>query len=86
MSLGARRLHSLNRAGRLRACPERSRMGQSPLPCHRGEHEKDAADAAEKQAHDPEPASLCKSGDRGDGNRDLEHGYAAREDFVLVKV
>jgi hypothetical protein len=52
----------------------------------RGEDEKGAASDAEKQAHDPELASFCERGDCGDGNRDLEHGHAAGEHFVLVKV
>jgi hypothetical protein len=72
--------------GRLRACPERSRMGQSPLPRNGGEDEERAAAKSEKQTHDPEVTFPCKRGDCRDSNRDLEHGYAAREYFVLVKV
>jgi hypothetical protein len=56
------------------------------LPCDRGEDEKGAADNPEKQTHDPELAFLRKRGDCRDGNRDLEHGHAAGEDFVFVKV
>src|SRR6266436_3632378 len=52
----------------------------------RREDEEDAAGCAEKQTHHPEWTSLCERGDRRDSNRDLEHGHAAREDFVLVKV
>ena len=60
--------------------------GQSPLPRDRGKNEKDAADSAKKQTHDPELASLCERRNRRDGDRDLEHGHAACEHFVLVKV
>jgi len=56
------------------------------LPGDRGEDEKGAADNPEKQTHDPELPFLRKRGDCCDGNRDLEHGHAARENFVLVKV
>src|SRR5205807_8643557 len=56
------------------------------LPCDRGEDEKGAADSAEEQAYNPRPAFSCECGDCSDGNRDLEHGHAAREDFVLMKV
>ena len=60
--------------------------GEPPLPCDRGEDEKDTASGPEKQAYDPKPGSFCKRGDCRDGNRDLEHGHPARENFVLVKV
>src|SRR5882724_5298252 len=62
------------------------RFGQSLLPCDPGEYEKCAPDCAEQQAHNPKPAFPCKGGNCRDGNRDLEHGHAAREHFVLVKV
>ena len=52
----------------------------------RREDEKGAAGCPEKQAYNPKPGSFCERGDRRDSNRDLEHGHAAREDFVLVKV
>jgi len=54
------------------------------LPGDRGEDEKGAADNPEKQTHDPELPLLRKRGDCCDGNRDLEHGYTARENFVFV--
>src|ERR1043165_2988226 len=56
------------------------------LPCDGGEHEKDAADSAEQQTYDPETAPFCKRRDRSDCNRDLKHGHAAREFFVLGKI
>jgi hypothetical protein len=59
---------------------------QASVTSDHGEDEKGAADSAEKQTYDPKPASLCQGGDCRDGNRDLEHGHAAREHFVLVKV
>ena len=72
--------------GRSRACPERSRMGQLSLPGHRGEDEKRAADEPEKQTHNPEVTFLSKRRDYCNSNRDLKHGHAAGEYFVLVKV
>src|SRR5439155_20470579 len=61
-----------------------SEVGQSRLLRDDGEDEKGAADCAEQQTYDPKPASLCERGDCRDGNCDLEHSHAAREDFVLV--
>src|SRR5437764_2482095 len=63
-----------------------SEVGQSRLLRDDGEDEKDAANYTKKQTYDPEPAFLCERGNRRDGNRDLEHGHAARKHFVLVKV
>ena len=48
--------------------------------------EKDATDKSKKQTHNPEFAFPGKRGNRRDGNRDLKHGYATREHFVLVKI
>ena len=48
--------------------------------------EKRATDNAKNQTHDPEFGFPCERGNRRDGNRDLKHGYATREHFVLVKV
>ena len=62
-----------------------SEVGQSCLLRDDGEDEKDAANYTKKQTYDPEPAFLCERGNRRDGNRDLEHGHAARKHFVLVK-
>jgi hypothetical protein len=61
-------------------------VGAAALPRDRGEDEKGAAGCPEKQAYDPKAGSFCKRGDCRDRNRDLEHGHAAREHFVLMKV
>jgi hypothetical protein len=60
MSLAFLRLHSPEPLGRLRACPEQNRMGQSPLPGDHGEDEKDATDNPENQTDDPKFAPSCK--------------------------
>jgi len=52
----------------------------------KSEREKNASGSAEEQAHDPKASFLRESRDRGDGDRDLKHGYASRENFVLVKI
>ena len=61
-------------------------MGQLSLPSHRGEDEERAADEAEKQTHNPEVTFLSKRRDYCNSNRDLKHGHAAGEYFMLVKV
>ena len=61
-------------------------FGELLLSRDRREDEEGAADCAEKQTNDPELAPSCKGGDCRDGDRDLEHGHAACEHFMLVKV
>lgn len=48
--------------------------------------QKHATDKSKKQTHNPEFAFPCESGNRRNGDRDLKHGYATREHFVLVKI
>ena len=57
-----------------------------PLTSKSRHDEKRATDKSKKQTHDPEFGLPCKRGNRRDGNRDLKHGYATREHFVLVKI
>src|SRR5882724_4503818 len=47
---------------------------------------KNAPHAAKNQANHPKPALMRQCRDRGDGNRDLEHGNAASVNLVLVKI
>ena len=50
------------------------------------QYEKRATDKSKKQTHNPEFAFPCERRNGRDGNRDLKHGYATREHFVLVKI
>src|SRR5438445_6299686 len=50
------------------------------------EREKNAAGNAEKETHDPETLFLRQGRNGRNRNCDLEHGDAARENFVLVKI
>ena len=80
-------MRSRNRDGARDNCLNNpARWSSAALPRDRGEDEKGAAGCPEKQAYDPKAGSFCKRGDCRDGNRDLEHGHAAREHFVLMKV
>jgi len=52
----------------------------------KAEREKNAADNAKEQTHDPEGASFRQRRNSGNRNRDLEHGHAPRKNFVLMKI
>src|SRR5207302_7836772 len=48
--------------------------------------EKNAAGNAKEQTDDPEAPFLGQRRNSGYRDRDLKHGYPAREDFVLMKI
>jgi len=50
------------------------------------EHNKNTTSHTEQQTHQPESALFRQRGNRGNGNRDLKHGYAASVNFMSMEI